>query len=95
MFYSETLLSKTGPLAKAWVLANSGKISKTGILTSSVPEAVEVTMQQAAPMALRLSSMVLFGVVQIYNRKARYLLEDCSEAFMKLKMVRHPRPSPT
>ena len=40
-------------------------------------------------MALRLSGQLLLGVVRIYSRKARYLLDDCNEALMKLKMVWH------
>lgn len=43
--------------------------------------------QGSAPMALRLSGQLLLGVVRIYNRKARYLLEDCNEALLKIKMV--------
>jgi hypothetical protein len=39
------------------------------------------------PMALRLSGQLLLGVVRIYSRKARYLLEDCNEALVKIKMV--------
>ena len=39
------------------------------------------------PMALRLSGQLLLGVVRIYSRKAKYLLEDCNEALLKIKMV--------
>ena len=39
------------------------------------------------PMALRLSGQLLLGVVRIYSRKARYLLDDCQEALSKIKMV--------
>ncbi|RUP46165.1 hypothetical protein BC936DRAFT_147275 [Jimgerdemannia flammicorona] len=39
------------------------------------------------PMALRLSGQLLLGVVRIYSRKARYLLEDCNEALVKIKMA--------
>jgi hypothetical protein len=39
-------------------------------------------------MALRLSGQLLLGVVRIYNRKTKYLLDDCNEAMLKLKMVR-------
>lgn len=38
-------------------------------------------------MALRLSGQLLLGVTRIYSRKARYLLEDCNEALVKIKMV--------
>jgi cohesin complex subunit SCC1 len=38
-------------------------------------------------MALRLSGQLLLGVARIFSRKTRYLLEDCSEALVKIKMV--------
>lgn len=38
-------------------------------------------------MALRLSGQILLGVVKIYWRKARYLLDDCSDALMRVKVV--------
>lgn len=38
-------------------------------------------------MALRLSGQLLLGVVRIYSRKAKYLLEDCNEALLKIKLV--------
>uniref|UniRef100_A0A4W5JK16 RAD21 cohesin complex component n=1 Tax=Hucho hucho TaxID=62062 RepID=A0A4W5JK16_9TELE len=41
-------------------------------------------------MALRTSGHLLLGVVRIYNRKAKYLLADCNEAFIKIKMAFRP-----
>lgn len=38
-------------------------------------------------MALRLSGQLLLGVVRIYSRKAKYLMDDCSEALVKIKMA--------
>jgi cohesin complex subunit SCC1 len=43
--------------------------------------------QEVEVMALRLSGQLLLGVVRIYSRKAKYLLDDCSEALLKIKMV--------
>ena len=90
MFYSETLLSKTGPLARVWLSANiERKLSKNHILQTNVKDSVEaIVTPNQAPMALRLSGQLLLGVVRIYSRKARYLLDDCNEALMKIKMVR-------
>ena len=89
MFYSEALLSKTGPLARVWLSANiERKLSKTHILQSSVKDSVDAIVNPSqAPMALRLSGQLLLGVVRIYSRKARYLLDDCNEALLKIKMV--------
>ncbi|RPA86552.1 hypothetical protein BJ508DRAFT_135345 [Ascobolus immersus RN42] len=92
MFYSETLLSKTGPLARVWLSANlERKLSKSHILQSDIEQSVgAIVGQNQAPMALRLSGQLLLGVVRIYSRKARYLLEDCNEALMKIKMAFRP-----
>ncbi|KAH0565779.1 hypothetical protein GP486_000824 [Trichoglossum hirsutum] len=92
MFYSETLLSKTGPLARVWLSANlERKLSKTHILQSNIESSVSAIVDQGqAPMALRLSGQLLLGVVRIYSRKARYLLDDCNEALMKIKMAFRP-----
>ncbi|KAF5026221.1 hypothetical protein F66182_1688 [Fusarium sp. NRRL 66182] len=89
MFYSETLLQKSGPLARVWLSANlERKLSKNHILQSNVTDSVEaIIMPNQAPMALRLSSQLLLGVVRIYQRKTRYLLDDCNEAMMKIKMA--------
>ncbi|KAL9099951.1 MAG: hypothetical protein Q9163_004615 [Psora crenata] len=92
MFYSETLLSKTGPLARVWLSANlERKLSKTHILQSNIESSVDAIVDRGtAPMALRLSGQLLLGVVRIYSRKARYLLEDCNEALLKIKIAFRP-----
>lgn len=89
MFWSGTLLSATGPLAKAWLSANQErKVSKVQILQHNLQDSVDaIIAPNDAPLALRLSGQLLLGVVRIYSRKARYLLDDCNEALMKIKMV--------
>lgn len=89
MFYSETLLSKTGPLARVWLSANvERKLKKHDILQSDIGDSVNAIVDRgSAPLALRLSGQLLLGVVRIYSRKARYLLDDCNEAILKIKMV--------
>ena len=89
MFYSTELLSKTGALAKEWLAANQEKkLSKVQILQHNLQDSVDTIMQQnQAPLALRLFGHLLLGCVRIYSRKARYLLDDCNEALIKLKMV--------
>ena len=90
MFYSETLLAKTGPLARVWLAANlERKLTKQNVLSSNLEDNVKnIIGQGQAPMALRLSGQLLLGVVKIYSRKARYLLDDCNDALLKIKMVR-------
>ncbi|QPG76932.1 hypothetical protein FOA43_004326 [Brettanomyces nanus] len=98
MFYSEQLLSKDGPLAYAWLAANlEKKLTKQQLLNASITDsaraiedssrALEVSSSQrdTEPMALRLSGQLLYGIVRIYSRKAKYLYEDVSDILMKLK----------
>ncbi|ERF74918.1 hypothetical protein EPUS_05126 [Endocarpon pusillum Z07020] len=64
MFYSENLLSKTGPLARVWLSANlEKKLSKSHVLQSDIQSSVGAIVDQGqAPMALRLSAQLLLGV---------------------------------
>ena len=91
MFYSDTLLAKTGPLARVWLASNlERKLTKQNVLTSNLENNVrDIIGEGQAPMALRLSSQLLLGVVKIYSRKAKYLLDDCNEALNKIKIVCH------
>lgn len=89
MFYSDVILAKRGPLARVWLAAHwERKLSKTQFLQTSIEKSVSAIMgQDVVPMALRLSGQLLLGVVRIYSRKAKYLLEDCNEALLKIKMA--------
>ncbi|KAG9290895.1 hypothetical protein G9A89_011045 [Geosiphon pyriformis] len=92
MFYSEAILSKKGPLAKVWLAAHwERKLSKTQFLQTNIQSSVGAILGgDQPPMALRLSGQLLLGVVRIYSRKARYLLEDCNEALVKIKLAFRP-----
>ncbi|CAG8614459.1 3567_t:CDS:10 [Dentiscutata erythropus] len=92
MFYSEAILSKKGPLAKVWLAAHwERKLSKAQFLQTNIQTSVGAILGgDQPPMALRLSGQLLLGVVRIYSRKAKYLLDDCNEALHKIKMAFRP-----
>ncbi|KAG8897707.1 sister chromatid cohesion protein 1, partial [Tulasnella sp. 417] len=92
MFYAEAILSRRGPLAKVWLAAHwERKLSKTQTLQTDISQSVDAIMgQEVVPMALRLSGQLLLGVCRIYSRKAKYLLDDCNEALLKIKMAFRP-----
>ncbi|EGO00064.1 hypothetical protein SERLA73DRAFT_52994, partial [Serpula lacrymans var. lacrymans S7.3] len=91
-FYSEAILSRRGPLAKVWLAAHmERKLSKTQTLQTDIEQAADAIMgQEVEVMALRLSGQLLLGVVRIYSRKAKYLLDDCNEALLKIKIAFRP-----
>ncbi|KAF9425916.1 sister chromatid cohesion protein 1 [Podila epigama] len=89
MFYSEAILSKQSPLSKVWLASHwERKLTKNQFLQTNLHNSVDAIMgTDQAPMALRLSGQLLLGVVRIYSRKTKYLLEDCNEAMVKIKVA--------
>jgi hypothetical protein len=49
-------------------------------------EKVKYIIKPAVPIALRTGGHLLIGVVRIYAKKAQVLLEDCTDAFSKIKV---------
>ncbi|CAK6447519.1 unnamed protein product [Pipistrellus nathusii] len=91
MFYTHVLMSKRGPLAKIWLAAHwEKKLTKAHVSECNLEIIIEKIISPKVKIALRTSGHLLLGVVRIYNRKANYLLADCSEALLKMKMTFRP-----
>lgn len=91
MFYAHFVLAKKGPLARIWLAAHwDKKLTKAHVYETNIEQSVDGIMQPKVKMALRTSGHLLLGVVRIYSRKAKYLLADCNEAFVKIKMAFRP-----
>lgn len=97
MFYSQIILAKKGPLGKIWLAAHWGdkKLGRPQIFSTDIASSVESIVNPAAPLALRVSGHLLLGVVRIYSRKVKYLMQDCTEALVKIKMAFRPGQSST
>jgi cohesin complex subunit SCC1 len=89
MFYSQVILAKKGPLAKVWLAAHWGdkKLARPQIFATDISQSCSDIMNPSVPLALRLSGHLLLGVVRIYSRKVKYVLNDCTEAMLKLQMA--------
>ncbi|XP_037037631.1 double-strand-break repair protein rad21 homolog [Bradysia coprophila] len=91
MFYAHIVLAKKGPFARIWLAAHwDKKLTKAHVFETNIEQSVEGIMQPKVKLALRTSGHLLLGVVRIYSRKAKYLLADCNEAFVKIKMAFRP-----
>lgn len=87
MFYAHFVLAKKGPLAKIWLAAHwDKKLTKAHVFETNIEKSVDGILKPKVKMALRTSGHLLLGVVRIYSRKAKYLLQDCNEAFVKIKV---------
>ncbi|KAL0382589.1 UNVERIFIED_CONTAM: Sister chromatid cohesion 1 protein 4 [Sesamum calycinum] len=78
MFYSQFILAKKGPLGTIWIAAH---------LERKLRKKSDSILSPDVPIALRLSSHLLVGVVRIYSKKVNYLFDDCSEALLKIKQA--------
>ena len=89
MFYSTQLLSKSkgGALGRVWMLAHGQRLPKRAILTSSVVEIVPKILNGptgSEVFALRVSGILMAGVVIVQNRKSRYLYSDAHDILMRV-----------
>lgn len=93
---TDQLVSKQGPLGHVWLAANyEKKLTKQQLLSTSIIKSSEyitqhpITSSQASQpedsITLRLSGQLLLGIVRIYSRKTKYLLEDVNDILLKLK----------
>ncbi|XP_073525818.1 uncharacterized protein [Phyllobates terribilis] len=88
MFYSQFILAKKGPLGTIWIAAHlERKLRKNQVADTDIGVSVDSILSPDVPIALRLSSHLLLGVVRIYNKKVNYLFDDCSEALLKVKQA--------
>jgi hypothetical protein len=89
MFYSQIILAKKGTLGKIWTAAHWGdkKMGRAQIFSTDISNTVDSIVHPTVPLALRLSGVLLLGVVRIYSRQVKYLMLDCQEAMGKIQNI--------
>ncbi|KAL8532996.1 hypothetical protein ACS0TY_009306 [Phlomoides rotata] len=88
MFYSQFILAKKGPLGTVWIAAHlERKLRKNQVADTDIGTSVDSILSPDVPIALRMSSHLLLGVVRIYSRKVNYLFDDCSETLLNVKQA--------
>ncbi|XDV48487.1 hypothetical protein PO909_017892 [Leuciscus waleckii] len=91
MFYSQLFVSKRGTLAKIWLAAHwEKKITKAHVFECDLEATIKEILSPQIKIGLRTSGHLLLGVVRIYSKKTRYLLTDCSDALVKIKVAFRP-----
>ncbi|XP_024031316.1 sister chromatid cohesion 1 protein 2 [Morus notabilis] len=83
MFYSQTLLSKKGPLGAIRVAAYFFKrLKKPHVQHTDVASSVDKILQEFPVLTYRVLGYLLLGIVRIYSKKVEYLFEDCQEVLI-------------
>ncbi|XP_022618778.1 double-strand-break repair protein rad21-like protein 1 [Seriola dumerili] len=91
LFYTQLFTSKRGPLAKIWLAAHwERKLTKAHVFECNLETTIRDIISPQMKIGLRTSGHLLLGVVRIYSRKAKYLLADCNDALVKIKMSFRP-----
>lgn len=80
MFFGVQILGKKRPLSTAWLLGCGKKFNRRKIMKENILETCDMIMQPVVPLALRLSAVLMSGVIKCFHRKQQYTLEDCHEA---------------
>lgn len=79
------LVSKQGLLGYVWLAANyEKKLTKQQLLGTSITQSSNL-ISTGDDITLRLSGQLLLGIVRIYSRKTKYLLDDVNDILLKLK----------
>ena len=89
MFYSQIILAKKGPLGQVWQAAHWGakKLGRPAVFSTDIAAITTSIANPSVPMALRVSGHLLLGIVRIYSRQVQFLLDDCHQAMIKVKMA--------
>ncbi|KAK9480798.1 Rec8 like protein-domain-containing protein [Lipomyces japonicus] len=93
MFYSHDLLSRrrSDGLSTVWLVATLGsrsplrRVHRKDILSVSVSNACRSVISPAQPLALRLSSCLLYGITAIHSQQFNYLYHDANSIYARLK----------
>lgn len=81
---TDVLLSNQGPLATVWLAANyDKKLLKSQLLQTDIVQLTEIITNNH--ITLRVLGQLLLGIVRIYSRKTKYLLDDVNDILMKLR----------
>ncbi|XP_073221640.1 sister chromatid cohesion 1 protein 1 [Cicer arietinum] len=85
MFYSHQLLARKAPLGQIWMAATMhSKINRRKLNKLNIIKICEEILNPSIPMALRLSGILMGGVVIVYERKVKLLFDDVSRLLVEI-----------
>ncbi|XP_042476267.1 sister chromatid cohesion 1 protein 1 [Macadamia integrifolia] len=85
MFYSHQLLARKAPMGQIWMAATlHAKINRRKLNKLNLVKICEEILNPAVPMALRLSGILMGGVVIVYERKVKILYDDVQRLLVEI-----------
>ncbi|KAI9114435.1 hypothetical protein K1719_014663 [Acacia pycnantha] len=98
MFYSHQLLARKAPLGQIWMAATMhAKINRKGLYKLNIIKICEEILNPSVPMALRLTGILMGGIVIVYERKVKLLYDDVTRLLLEIntawKVKAEPDPT--
>ncbi|WVZ98440.1 hypothetical protein U9M48_043883 [Paspalum notatum var. saurae] len=94
MFYSHQLLARKAPLGQIWMAATlHSKINRKRLDKLDIIKICEEILNPSVPMALRLSGILMGGVVIVYERKVKFLYDDVSRLLVEINEAWRIKPA--
>ncbi|OHT04428.1 N terminus of Rad21 [Tritrichomonas foetus] len=80
------LILNSGPFSPVWIAGTmKDKIGKKVVLSTNIADIAEKIMhEERVNLVLRLSGMLLKGLVVVYSKKTQYMLNDCEDIITKI-----------
>ncbi|KAL9230216.1 hypothetical protein vseg_005599 [Gypsophila vaccaria] len=94
MFYSHQLLARKAPLGQIWMAATMhAKMNRRKLDQIDIIRICEEILNPSVPMALRLSGILMGGVVIVYERKVRLLHDDVNRFLLEINSAWKVKPA--
>ena len=90
MFYGQQVLGRKAPLGRCWLLGCGRSVGRRAILKEDVGQACELILEPEVPMALRLSAVLMHGVVLVHRTQVEFTLRDVDKASRDLRRLAAP-----
>ena len=74
-------------VATGGLKSNTKKVTKKAICEVNMEKACNVIIEPEVPMALRLQSNLLYGVVRVYSQQCEYVLQDAQTAQTNIRTL--------
>ncbi|KAK6227763.1 hypothetical protein SCA6_000103 [Theobroma cacao] len=96
MFYSRELLARKASLGQIWLLGTKqSKLDRRKASKLDVAQLCEEILYPPVPIALRLSSILMGGVVILYEKKVMLLHDDANRLLVELRNAWKAMDEPT
>ncbi|XP_072961048.1 sister chromatid cohesion 1 protein 1 [Typha angustifolia] len=94
MFYSHQLLARKAPLGQIWMAATMhAKMNRRKLDKLDIIKICEEILNPSVPMALRLTGILMGGVVIVYERKVKLLYDDVTRFLVEINEAWRVKPA--